>query len=62
MLFPRFSSPAAGPTGLLRADGIVNHEDLAAARTVLTAAALTYVAATALQVADRGLQVFGRRD
>jgi Zn-dependent membrane protease YugP len=51
--------------GLLRTNGIVNQEDIHGARSVLTAAALTYVAATAytaLQVAYWGLQVFSRRD
>lgn len=51
--------------GLLRTNGIANHEDISGARSVLTAAALTYVAATAytaLQVAYWGMQVFSRRD
>jgi Zn-dependent membrane protease YugP len=51
--------------GLLRENGIVTNEDIDGARKVLTAAALTYVAAiavSALQVGFWALQVFGRRD
>jgi Zn-dependent membrane protease YugP len=52
--------------GLLRANGIVDDRDIDGARAVLTAAALTYVAAIAvstLQVGFWALQVFGgRRD
>jgi Zn-dependent membrane protease YugP len=51
--------------GLLRDNDIVNHEDIAGARSVLAAAALTYVAAlfaSFLQLAYWGLQVFSRRD
>ena len=51
--------------GLLKAQGIVTHEDMAGARSVLTAAALTYLAAlfaSFLQLAYWGMQVFGRRN
>ena len=51
--------------GLLRENGIVTDQDIDGARKVLTAAALTYVAAiavSALQVGFWALQVFGRRD
>jgi uncharacterized protein len=52
--------------GLLRVNGIVNGQEIDGARSVLTAAALTYVAAIAvstLQVGFWALQVFGgRRD
>src|SRR2546430_1335969 len=49
---------------LLRENGIVTDQDIGGARKVLTAAALTYVAAiavSALQVGFWALQVFGRR-
>jgi Zn-dependent membrane protease YugP len=51
--------------GLLRENGIVTDQDIDGTRKVLTAAALTYVAAiavSALQVGFWALQVFGRRD
>jgi Zn-dependent membrane protease YugP len=51
--------------GLLRQSGVLTHEDVAGARSVLTAAALTYfaaIAASAIQVAYWAMQVFGRRD
>jgi uncharacterized protein len=51
--------------GLWRENAIVNSEDVDGTRKVLTAAALTYVAAiavSALQVGFWALQVFGRRD
>jgi hypothetical protein len=50
---------------LLRQSGILTPADLTGARKVLTAAALTYfaaIAASAIQVAYWGMQVFGRRD
>jgi len=50
---------------LLRDSGVVTHEDLRGTRSVLTAAAFTYVAAlfaTVLQLLYLALQVFSRRD
>jgi Zn-dependent membrane protease YugP len=51
--------------GLLHENGIVSQQDLAGTRSVLTAAAFTYVAAlfaTVLQLLYLALQVFSRRD
>jgi Zn-dependent membrane protease YugP len=50
---------------LLRETGLVTHDEVAGARSVLTAAALTYLAAlfaSLLQLLYWGMQVFGRRD
>jgi Zn-dependent membrane protease YugP len=51
--------------GLLRQSGVLTHDDIGGARSVLTAAALTYfaaIAASAIQVLYWAMQVFSRRD